>query len=61
MYQVADVAWISHCCGCGLGWWLQLQLDPLAWEPPYPTDAALRGKNAKKTKKILIALHESLF
>ena len=26
--QVADAARISCCCGCGVGWWLQLQLDP---------------------------------
>ena len=26
--QVADAAWIWHCCGCGVGWWLQLQFDP---------------------------------
>ena len=25
---VADVAWIWHCCGCGVGWQLQLQFDP---------------------------------
>ena len=26
--QVADAAWILHCCGCGVGRQLQLQLDP---------------------------------
>ena len=25
---VADMAWILHCCGPGVGWWLQLWLDP---------------------------------
>ena len=25
---VADVARIPRCCGCGVGWQLQLQLDP---------------------------------
>ena len=28
MAQVADVAWILSCCGCGVGWQLQLQFDP---------------------------------
>ena len=27
--------------GCGIGWQLQLQFDPQAWEPPYATGAAL--------------------
>ena len=26
--QVADAAWIWHCCGSGVGRWLQLGLDP---------------------------------
>ena len=26
--QVTGVAWIWHCCGCGVGWQLQLQFDP---------------------------------
>ena len=42
------MAWISHCCG--VGWQLQLQLDPLAWEPPYAMGSALKKKD-KKTKK----------
>ena len=25
---VGDEAWILHCCGCGVGEQLQLQLDP---------------------------------
>ena len=25
---VTDVAWIPHCCGCGIGQQLQLKLDP---------------------------------
>ena len=25
---VADAAWISCCCGCGVGWQLQLHYDP---------------------------------
>ena len=41
-----NVAWIPCCCGCDVGWQLQLQLDPLAWEPPYAMGAAL-----EKTKK----------
>ena len=26
--KVADMARILCCCGCGVGWWLQLRLDP---------------------------------
>ena len=26
--EVADAARIWHCCGCGVGWQPQLQLDP---------------------------------
>ena len=25
--QVTNLAWIPHCCGSGVGRWLQLQLD----------------------------------
>ena len=25
---VTDLAQIQHCCDCGIGWQLQLQLDP---------------------------------
>ena len=25
---VTDAAWILSCCGCDVGWQLQLQLDP---------------------------------
>ena len=25
---VADSARILHCCGCGIGQWLQIRLDP---------------------------------
>ena len=26
--QVTDMVWIPHCCGSGIGWWLQLQFNP---------------------------------
>ena len=26
--QVTDVAWIQICCGCGVGWQVQLRFDP---------------------------------
>ena len=26
--QVTDAAWILHCCGCGVGWQVQLQFNP---------------------------------
>ena len=45
------MAWIWHCCGCGLGQRLQLRLDPLAWEHPYASRVALKGQKDKKRKK----------
>ena len=26
--QVVGLAWIWHCCGCGVHWWLQLRFHP---------------------------------
>ena len=50
--QVADVARILRCYGCGVGWRLQLHLDGLlAWESPYTTDAALKDKKTKNKNK----------
>ena len=43
------MAGIWHFCGSGVGWWLWLQLDPLAWESPYAAVVAL--ENTKRTKK----------
>ena len=50
--KVTGVAWILSFCGCGIGQQLWLRFDPLAWEPPYVTHAAL-GKKKKKKKKQL--------
>jgi len=44
------LAWIPHCCGCGIGWQQQLRFDPLAWEPPYA--ATLKSKKKPKKQKI---------
>ena len=46
--QVADAVWILRCCGSGVGRWLQLRLDLLAWEPPYAASAALEKTKDKK-------------
>ena len=36
-------------CGCGVGQWLQLLLiPPLALEPPYAMDVALKNTHTKK-------------
>ena len=37
------MAQIRHCCGGGVGQQLQL-IQPLDWEPPYATGAALKRK-----------------
>ena len=42
--QVADVAQIQRCCGCGVGWQLLALIRPLAWELPYATGEALKTK-----------------
>ena len=46
--QLTDTVQIPHCCSCGVGWQLQIQLVPLAWEPPYAAGVALRRKKEKK-------------
>ena len=52
--EVADLAWILRCCGCGVGQQLQLQLDPslrtsiCLWCSPKET------KTNKKTKTLLV-------
>ena len=47
--QVADTAWMWHCCGCGVGRQLQLQSDPQPGNPHRPQVCPL-----KKKKLILI-------
>ena len=41
---------IWRCCGCGVGWRLQL-IGPLAWEPPYAAGAALKRQREKKKER----------
>ena len=49
------MAWISRCCGSGIGWQLRALIKPLAWEPPYAMGAAQemakRPPPKKKMKK----------
>ena len=42
-----------HCCGCGVGWQLQLQFDPLAWELPHAMMWPYKAKKKSKTKNLL--------
>ena len=48
--EVADSAWIPSCCGCGIGWQLQLQFDP-----SLGTSICCRC-DPKKTKKKMLLL-----
>ena len=48
---VTDMARIWHCCGSGIGWQKQHQLDPVAWEPSYATGAALKRQKTQDRKK----------
>ena len=53
------MAWMLSCCGSGVGWQLQLQLDPLSWEPPHATGAALeKAKRQKDEKKKILQLQK---
>ena len=45
---VTDGAWVPCCCGCGVGWQLQRQFDPLALELPYAAGAALKRKKRER-------------
>ena len=45
-YRSQDAAWISSCCGCGVG--LQLLLfQPLAWERPLCCGCSPKEQKAK--------------
>ena len=46
--QVTDAAQIPSGCGCGQQ--LQLLIRPLAREPPYAADVALKRQKKKKKK-----------
>ena len=52
LLQVADMAYIWHCHGCGIGQQLQALIQALAWEFPCAVDAALKRKN-----KVYIHIH----
>ena len=51
MVYVADVARILPCCGCGVGWQVWPQFEPLAWELPYAASAALKKTKKQETKQ----------
>ena len=50
------MAQICHCCGSGIGQQQQLVIRPVAWEPPYATDAALKRQKDQKKKKLHVSL-----
>ena len=41
----------SVAVGCGVGWRLQLSLDPKAWGPPCAEGSALKGQERKRKKE----------
>ena len=47
---ITDTAQIWHCCGCGVGWELQLWLDPYPGKLPYTASVALKRPKKKKKK-----------
>ena len=42
------MAWIRHCCGCGVGLAAAALIQPLAWEPPYATGVTIKSKRNKQ-------------
>ena len=55
--QVADVAWIWCCCGCGVRPAAAAPIQPLAWELPHAVAAALNRQN---NMDYLCILHQAL-
>ena len=49
--QVEDMAWIQRFCGYGVDLQTRLQSDPIAWELPYASGAAIKKKKEKEKKK----------
>ena len=45
------MAWIWHCCDCGVGWQLVAPMGPPAGEPPYVMGKAKKKKKPKNQKK----------
>ena len=41
------MAWIWHCCGCGV----VQQLRPLAWERPYAMGVALKRQQRQQQQQ----------
>ena len=55
--QVADVAWIPHCFGCGVA---TASIQPLAWELPYAVGVALKRGKIFFLKMILSSIGSSV-
>ena len=49
--KVADVAQIPHCCGSGVGLWLQLRQTPSLGTSIYCRYGPRKSKKTKKDKK----------
>ena len=49
--QVADVARIQSCGGCGVRLAAAALIPPLAWELPYAASVTLKRKKEKRNKK----------
>ena len=49
--QITDMAWILHCCGCGVCQQLTAQIPPKACKPPYAMGATLKRHKEKKKRK----------
>ena len=57
MVQAADVAWIWHCCGYGVGQQLQAAASilPLARERPCAPGVTLKAKKKNQAVELLLA------
>ena len=58
--QVAESAQIWCCCGSGISWWLQLQLDPQPGNLHMPWEWPQKRKKKKKRKIINGYVHHIL-
>ena len=59
--QVADLAQIPCCCGCGVGQAAVAPIRPLAWEPPYAVGVALKKTERKVCLPFFLSLEINIY
>ena len=51
-----DMAWIWHCCGCGVGQRATAWIRPLAWEHPYAMGVVLKRQKTRPQEKKTVCI-----